>query len=749
MFEFAILGLSVFVNLLLGVVVFQKDPKSATNKLFLGLTSTFAAWSLVNYASIHPFLFEQIIWVRLVLLLAALLCLMVFLTFTVFPSAEMEGDAKIRRAAILYTAFVMILTQTPFVFGVDSNGSPVAQPPIVFFTILVVGLLGGGIFNSIKKYRNSSGVQRNQLRFVLFGLLATFGLILFTNFVIVVLFNHQELISLGSAYTLIFSGCFAYAIVKHRLFDIRTAVARASGYVLSLGSIVFVYSIVVFGLSESIPGGDSVSTVQRAFYVGCAIITALMFQPVKRFFDRLSNRIFFRDAYDPQQFLDQLNRALVSNVELDTLLLSSAQVIESNLKTDYCTFTIAKSGDVPGRTVGTRKLMLTQEDTKLIEQHTPSLDAVVIIDEIAHEEGFKELHQVLDAHNTAVLIRLVAKYRNKSTDLGFIMLGAKKNGNTYTNADLKLLNIIANELVIAIENSLRFEEIERFTVTLQEKVNDATRQLRRTNEKLKALDETKDEFISMASHQLRTPLTSVKGYLSMVLEGDTGKITPAQQKLLDQAFISSQRMVYLIADLLNVSRLRTGKFVIEAAPMNLADAIEGEIGQLRETAKGRGLELTYVKPDKFPTLMLDETKIRQVLMNFIDNAIYYTPSGGHIAVNLQEVGPSIEFTVVDDGLGVPKAEQHHLFNKFYRAGNARKARPDGTGLGLFMAKKVVVAQGGNIIFKSTEGKGSTFGFSFAKAKLLPPAHLAQHDTTKSHPEPEPAKPSVMKEKAKT
>jgi signal transduction histidine kinase len=115
-------------------------------------------------------------------------------------------------------------------------------------------------------------------------------------------------------------------------------------------------------------------------------------------------------------------------------------------------------------------------------------------------------------------------------------------------------------------------------------------------------------------------------------------------------------------------------------------------------------------------MMLDETKIRQVIMNFTDNALHYTPNGGHIEVKLEDKGQTIEFTVVDDGLGVPKAEQHHLFGKFFRAGNARKARPDGTGLGLFMAKKVIIAQGGAVIFSSTEGKGSTFGFTMPKNK---------------------------------
>jgi signal transduction histidine kinase len=182
--------------------------------------------------------------------------------------------------------------------------------------------------------------------------------------------------------------------------------------------------------------------------------------------------------------------------------------------------------------------------------------------------------------------------------------------------------------------------------------------------------------------------------------------------MLQQAFFSSQRMVYLIADLLNVSRLKTGKFVIDRSDIDLSEVVEQEVSQLVESAKAKDIELTYKKPKTFPTVSLDETKMRQVIMNFTDNAIYYTPNGGKIEVSVKENEKSIEFTVVDNGIGVPKEEQHKLFTKFYRAGNAQKTRPDGTGLGIFMAKKIIVAQGGSIIFKSQEGKGSTFGFTF-------------------------------------
>lgn len=272
--------------------------------------------------------------------------------------------------------------------------------------------------------------------------------------------------------------------------------------------------------------------------------------------------------------------------------------------------------------------------------------------------------------------------------------------------DIELIERLAETTGIALDNRLLFEENQRFT-----------KQLQSTNDHLKEIDEAKDEFISLVSHQLRTPLTSVKGFLSMVLEGDVGDVTKAQRSMLQQAFDSSQRMVYLIADLLNASRLRSGKFVIVNQVTNLPELVESELNQIKEAAAARQVEFIYQKPADFPKVMMDETKIRQVIMNFLDNALYYTPNGGHVAVNLRATDSSIEYTVTDNGIGVPKQEQQKLFSKLYRASNARNMRPEGTGLGLYMAKKVVVAQGGAIIFKSEEGRGSTFGFVFPRSKV--------------------------------
>jgi len=203
----------------------------------------------------------------------------------------------------------------------------------------------------------------------------------------------------------------------------------------------------------------------------------------------------------------------------------------------------------------------------------------------------------------------------------------------------------------------------------------------------------------------------------MLMDGDVGKVTSEQKHLLQEAFISSERMVRLIGDFLNVSRLQTGKFIIDRHPVDLAKTIEEEVEGLGPNASARGMKFTYTAPKNFPLLDLDENKIQQVIMNFSDNAIYYSKENSTIAIKLAVVGNHVEFTVKDTGIGVPHAEQEQLFNKFFRATNARKQRPDGTGVGLFLAKKVIDAHNGEIIFHSKEGEGSTFGFRLPIPKL--------------------------------
>ena len=214
----------------------------------------------------------------------------------------------------------------------------------------------------------------------------------------------------------------------------------------------------------------------------------------------------------------------------------------------------------------------------------------------------------------------------------------------------------------------------------------------------------------MASHQLRTPLTSVRGYLSMLQDGDFGRMTNEQKRVLGEAYSSSERMAFLISDFLDVSRLQAGRFELQKAPTHLGELLSSEIEHLKGTAKSKNITIDYSPPSNLPVIEADHNKIRQVTMNMIDNAIYYSPEGSTVTVSLYKQKNDIILTVKDFGIGVPASEQSKLFTKFYRATNARRARPDGTGVGLYMAKKIIVMHGGSIIFDSHENRGSIFGF---------------------------------------
>lgn len=214
----------------------------------------------------------------------------------------------------------------------------------------------------------------------------------------------------------------------------------------------------------------------------------------------------------------------------------------------------------------------------------------------------------------------------------------------------------------------------------------------------------------MASHQLRTPLTSIKGYLDMMLEGDLGPINATQRTVLTEAFGSSERMVQLIGDFLSISRLQTGKFVINRQATDLAQLVKDEVAFLKTMSKQRHVKIAVDIDKDIPQPMVDGEKLRQVMMNMIENALYYSKPDTTIKVKLTRDDDDVVFTVKDTGIGVPDAEKANLFSKFFRGSNARKKRPDGTGIGLFLARKVVLAHGGQMVFESKESKGSTFGF---------------------------------------
>lgn len=394
---------------------------------------------------------------------------------------------------------------------------------------------------------------------------------------------------------------------------------------------------------------------------------------------------------------------LTSTVSIRDLLERVAIEVQSISGAKSVSFFVYKPGGhfVSSGTKG--YLRPTASDCALLESYFYRTGKTSVRARNLHDEA--ETRRLLKSYRIDFVMPLI----RGDQITGFLFIGPKQQG-AYSSYDIGMVFDIKSELAIAIQNAASLEAVKDLNANLQQRIDSATHELRESNEQLRGLDTAKDEFVSMASHQLRTPLTSVKGYISMVLEGDAGKITKMQKQLLREAFTSSERMVHLINDFLNVSRVQTGKFMVERHSVDLAKIVKQEVHALETTAQSRDLKLAVEVPPKPVVMDLDEGKIRQVIMNFIDNALYYSRPDTEIKVTLRLFPNEARLEVTDHGIGVPFAQQKQLFTKFFRADNARTQRPDGTGVGLYLAKMVIDGHDGKLIFSSKEGQGSTFGF---------------------------------------
>lgn len=715
---FYLLANTVVVALLitLSIAVGLRGMSQKINRTFVYFALSLSTWITANYVSNDTSLSPEAALIpNYVVFFSSYVAMVFLLRFIILVAGNRPAEQWFKRLLIPIIA-VAVIAPTPLVVGgVEQQGNLYAitfgpLAPVYFIALLAVIIWG--LVLLYVSHRRATGATRARLHAILLSWAWTLPVALLANVILPVMTGWFGLSNLGVLPLFILVFGLYYAVSRHRLFDIRLVLVRSLGYALSIGMLALLYAAVIFGLLTfvfklSVPLAD-----QLIISVFIALIT-LLFQPIKNFFNRVTKQLFYRDAYDMRELVDQLNQIFMSTVQLDMLLSKTAIVLADTVKAKDILIGLDIHTGRDASYYSTRKRPAPVAELKALKEYMATTGMeVLLIDDLPPEHA--ELKDACLTKDIALLARVTDDHHTAEGAVGYIIFGPKKSGNSYSRQDADMASTVAKELYLGVRNASQFEEIQQFTVTLQEKVEEATAQLRRTNEKLKALDETKDDFISMASHQLRTPLTSVKGYLSMVLEGDAGKLTEPQKKMLTQAYVSSQRMTYVISDLLNVSRLKTGKFVVELSPVNLAEMVQQELAQLEEAARARSINLSFTQPDSLPSLQLDETKTRQVIMNFVDNAIYYTQPGGNIEIAVTESDKAVQLTVTDTGIGVPKSMQHKLFTKFYRAPNAKSARPDGTGLGLFMAKKAVVAQGGAIIFKSEEGKGSTFGFSFPK-----------------------------------
>jgi signal transduction histidine kinase len=227
------------------------------------------------------------------------------------------------------------------------------------------------------------------------------------------------------------------------------------------------------------------------------------------------------------------------------------------------------------------------------------------------------------------------------------------------------------------------------------------------------LTELRSEFVSIVSHQLRTPASAVKWYLETLIDNRRGnEVNEWQVDKLHQAYQSNERMISLINDLLNVSRLDSGKFILKPIEVSLVDLFKGVQDELYHFAHAHNVDIVSQVPADLPAVKADIDKLREVVLNLVNNAIKYSQSGHReVTMTATVKEQMIECSVQDQGIGIPAKDQAHIFEKFYRADNAIESQTEGSGLGLYIAREIIRLHGGDIWLTSSEGVGTTVLFT--------------------------------------
>jgi len=281
---------------------------------------------------------------------------------------------------------------------------------------------------------------------------------------------------------------------------------------------------------------------------------------------------------------------------------------------------------------------------------------------------------------------------------GILFLRTIERVRVVTSITLVFLAVLGTLLIRSVKKEIeQRERIEKLAVDLE-----------KANEKLKGLDQLKSEFLSLATHQIRAPLTAIKGYSSMLLEGDFGVLPEKAKGSIKTIMGSCQNLINIVGDFLNISRIEQGRMVYEKSVFDVGELVKEVITEIKPNIEKTGLSFETDISTEEIKIKADRSKIKQVVGNIIDNAMKYTPKG-KISVSVYKEENKVKIRVKDNGVGIDPREIDKLFNKFSRAKDANKVNVVGTGLGLYIAKKMAEAHNGDIKVSSDgEGKGSTF-----------------------------------------
>jgi signal transduction histidine kinase len=722
----------------LGFFVLFNNKKLLINQSFAAFLFSTTAWIFSNFLIDNLESSTALIfWNRL----AFALGILVALSFVYFTFAFRESKkVPVKLSFLLKTGLIPLLTIclsfTNFLVADAFRSNNVvnvkmgsAELPyyLIFLSLLVLAF-----YNIFKTYQEGTFLKKLQLRYFILGTLTTIVLIIVTNILIPIISNNWSQAAYTPYFTVIMFVSISYAILRHRLLDIEVIIRRSLIYSILLAALTGIYSILVFGLNRIfLPEGTA--AFPRITDIIAIVLVALTVDPLKRFIEKATDKVFFKARYNAEETINSVSETLASVIDLPQLVREIKKVLTDTVKISKIAI-YAKSDHhyepLEGANDFKKSLDITVEKKHFIKDYFEKHPELVVVSEIKQniqdnkkvDPSLAETVKSLSEHNVEIIAPLLVK----GELTGAMFLGEKLSQDIYSNEDIRFIEILSHQAALALENAKLYQEEKLYGIHLKQEVEKATESLRSANERLKELDEAKDEFVSVASHELRTPMTAIKSYVWLTLNNRAGEINVKTRDYLNKVYVSSERMIALIGDMLNVSRIETGRIQMDIRVVSPYKVIDMVLSDLLAKAGELGVALTAEKENIVPLVKTDRNKLAEILMNLAGNSLKFTPKGGKVTISAKKVDDMVTISVADNGVGISKENIPALFAKFGRIESSYAAAGQnastGTGLGLWISKNYIEKMGGKIWVNSELGKGTTFTFS------LPIATGAKEET---------------------
>lgn len=733
-FKIALILSAVATNVFLGFLTLNKNSRSIVNRTLAGFAGVFALWSLSLFFYDYPVIFSSLVWIKITYLIVifGIIGFMFHLGF-IFPDGKSKPPLL---GQVLYILFATILSYS--LIFTDNFVKEVINTPKGIQTILgnmyipfilydsIFGFWGMGLL--IKKYLRATGRMKAQLKYLFLGLTLFIITVLLLDSAIPLITGDSRFFSISTVGSLFFVGFTVYAIIRYRFLDIRMAFQEVMAFILTttiLSTICFSGAIIYWFINKMTIKYEVIVVVTVV-----SLLLALLFNKIVLLSRLIVSKFTNQPFYDFEKTVLNMSFNLTTTLEINQLINNLCNLFINYLGVKDTVFVLKNLA--PNSYTVIRKTGFNQElnflDDGILVSYIERNPKLLILEEIgamiehsrheAEKYYLRELYTHMEYSNVALILPLLAQKQL----LGIVVLGSKKSKDAFTVQDISLLTTIMSQFSNALENAISYSKIKRFNITLSEEINKATNDLKNANLSLENLDKLKDDFVSVASHELRTPMTAIRSYAWMALHRADIPLSQKLERYLYRTLISTERLINLVNDMLNVSRIEAGKIEIDPKSFDIAGLVKEVLEEVSAKADEKRLQLQVLE-HPVPKVFADPDKVHQILLNLIGNSLKFTYPGGIIIVDFFSDGHMVEVSVKDNGAGISKDDLSKLFQKFGRLENSYVSisTSGGTGLGLYISKSLIELMHGKI-WASSEGveKGSTFTLSLpvASSQLL-------------------------------